>query len=90
MSHLPALRTHLPVLRTQTLPIDGTTAVEGQLIDYMTDCAWCGRTHPVINSLVDHCCGDQHDVNICCQCGHHHTGTDCKVTPCGDYRCCVN
>jgi hypothetical protein len=78
--------------------LDVVEVIDGELIETVW-CPRCGDRHGAVRweSLGDSylivrcCCGDEHEVDNCCRCGHYHYGEGCKPAgPCGDYRCCIN
>lgn len=62
---------------SQSAPVFVGEVLEGELLDPGQHCSWCGSS-------------DAHDSDYCCQCGHFHDGSFCRVSPCGDYRCCID
>lgn len=63
--------------------------VEGELIEVAEECERCGDRHGVVHGIMRCCCGEEHSPEICCGCGHFHSGGECPQEPCGDYRCCI-
>jgi hypothetical protein len=63
----------------------------------LVDLAWhalCSDSHPLVNGVLECCCGDTHQLtdHICCGCGHHHDiAARCLPTgPCGSFLCCID
>lgn len=83
---------------SHSAPVLVGEVLEGELLPDF-DCPRCGESHPISGGLglismvsagyISCCCGDEHQIEYCCVCGHYHDGGSCPEGPCGDYRCCI-
>lgn len=80
----------LVIHQSQIVPSDAPV-IDAEIVDSLVDCPVDDHQHPVIDGYMECCCGESHDPEYCCDCGHYHgTRGACLQSPCGDYRCCIS